>query len=109
MEEDSGQQEDLQDERPAADVEVGPNILGFLFFFICQNCFRHVWPWAHNDSLAHDSYHCRKWAPFSDWAPFPTQRENSVNNFVGAIGNMKIWKECPAECRPREHQDWTRC
>ena len=42
---------------------------------------------------------------------FPTQRKNEINNFVGSIVlyEEKLKEECPIECRPKEHLNWTYC
>ena len=39
------------------------------------------------------------------------RRSNTTNNFVAAIVEAGDWlhQECPEQCRPREHRDWTMC
>ena len=44
--------------------------------------FRHVWFWAKDISISHDSYTCRSY-PYTK--SFPTRRKNEINNFVGAV------------------------
>ena len=65
---------------------------------------RYVWPWARNMSLQHDSYTCHHY-PGS--VGFPTQRRDEDYNFIAAVGNMRIWVECPQLCR--RHKHWAHC
>ena len=44
---------------------------------------RYVWPWAENEAIGHDSYHCLKYNT-NNTKPFPTKRKTGPNNFVGA-------------------------
>ena len=80
--------------------------LGLTFFFV--SLLRYVWPWSKNISIAHDSYNCKSY-PYTKG--FPTQRKNEINNFVGSVVfyERKIKEECPIECRPKEHLNWTYC
>ena len=69
-------------------------------------------PWARKIAMVHDSYLCQKYKDTSLIRPFPTQRESSDCNFVGCIPELKpsrIDRECPKECRPANHQNWTTC
>ena len=77
---------------------------------------KHIWPYAKDDSVIHDSYTCKR----SDLRgtgirPFPTRRLHGTHNFVGDrwsnAGEITIKKhgECPRECRPKEHTDWKIC
>ena len=60
-----------------------------------------------DDSVQHDSYHCFK---FPGSRPFPTKRESGYDNFVGSNRAFKsVSKECPMQCRPRQHLDWHMC
>ena len=63
---------------------------------------RHIWSW--NIPLQHDSYTCNHY-PGS--IGFPTQRRDQDFNFIGAVGNMRIWSECPEMCR--RNKNWTHC
>ena len=72
-----------------------------------------IWPWAQHDALQHDSYLCHM---FPNTIGFPTQRNNTNNNFVGAVVNLDVdgihnlWKECPRDCRRKGHEDdWLYC
>ena len=65
---------------------------------------RYIWPWARNMSLQHDSYTCQYY-PGS--IGFPTQRRDQDYNFIAAVGNMRIWVECPEMCR--RNKNWTHC
>ncbi|KAF2350188.1 hypothetical protein FHG87_019057 [Trinorchestia longiramus] len=61
--------------------------------------------------ISHDSYRCKK---FPNSTAFPTRRDKQ-GLFVGNrryrknLGNETIKKECPIECRPAAHKDWTHC
>ena len=61
--------------------------------------------------MAHDSYLCRdkKITSVSSIKafPFPTQRTDG--QFVGGVGDQRIFVKCPAACRPADHQDWEYC
>jgi hypothetical protein len=77
----------------------------------------HLWPYAVSKVMAHASYWCR----FSNWnihhRPFPTQRPPVNVTKYCYVGCPKpcctTWyfdkDPCPAECRPKEHRDWTVC
>ena len=73
---------------------------------------RHVWPVAKAVVMSHDSYTCTM---FPNSHPFPTKREDAIGNYIGGvIGHGARIKfvpenECPANCRPKEHQDWVYC
>ena len=74
---------------------------------------QHVWHWARHDVLQHGSYLCLQY-PGS--VGLPTQRNNTSNNFVGAVVNFhhpgiyKLWRECPRECRREGRKDeWIHC
>jgi len=69
---------------------------------------KYIWPWARWSSLSHDSYSCTKF-PYTK--PFPTRRDVGENNFVAAVVEVKdiLEEECPVECRPQDHPDWTTC
>lgn len=73
---------------------------------------RHVWPWARQVALAHDSFLCKK---FSSTSPFPSKRPEGVGNFVGAVISINNTIEftsenqCPVKCRPKLHKDWLYC
>ena len=51
--------------------------------------------------------------------PWPTERLRDVpRNYVGSNGkpsmdivpgNTRVFKPCPADCRPEKHQDWVLC
>ena len=69
---------------------------------------------ATNDTLAHDSYHCRaQLYQFSKIVPFPSQRVEKpppgIPNFVGNTGSDVLARKCPEACRPPDHQDWLLC
>ena len=80
--------------------------LGLTFFSL--SLLRYVWPWSKEISIAHDSYNCKSY-PYTKG--FPTQRKNEINNQVGSIVlyGSKLEEECPIECRPKEHLNWTYC
>lgn len=69
---------------------------------------KYVWPLIKNDSIQHDSYHCKLY-PGS--IPFPTQR-NIDKAFVGCYqpcGKVNPPVKCPAKCRPEKHKNWIYC
>jgi hypothetical protein len=74
---------------------------------------REVWPQAKSNIIVHDSFLCKtNYGQKPD--PFPTQRPNETNCFVGCIrpccGQGKMpFKECPKECRPLNHPEWIYC
>jgi len=68
---------------------------------------QHVWPLVKNVTVVHDAYLCTRYrAPHT--RPWPTRRNIGTWNFVGSAGSS-IERECPPECRPKNHQDWTTC
>ena len=81
-------------------------VFGINIFFL--SLLRYVWPWSKEISIAHDSYNCKSY-PYTK--SFPTQRKNEINNFVGSIVSYEetLKEECPIECRPKEHLNWTYC
>lgn len=68
---------------------------------------QHVWPLVKNVTVVHDAYLCTRF-PAPHTRPWPTRREVGPWNFVGSAGSS-IERECPLECRPKNHQDWTTC
>ena len=72
-----------------------------------------VWPVIRDKAAIFDSYNCRDEEKFGQSRPWPTQREGYLyvgygptkDVIVEALSKM----ECPAECRPEEHQDWLYC
>ena len=70
---------------------------------------QYVWPVAKEDMVAHDSWHCQDF-PSPMNRPWPVRRRVGGSNFVGAIGDkFGTRRECPIECRPKEHPEWTLC
>ena len=69
---------------------------------------RYLWPWGKWSAMSHDSYTCQR---FPRTRPFPTRRQEVINNFVASVVEAKdiMKKECPKACRPRNHQDWLTC
>ncbi|CAF0858725.1 unnamed protein product [Brachionus calyciflorus] len=58
-------------------------------------------------SLVHDSYTCKTYA---NSRPYPSQRIG--NCFIGSAGDCDTkakFDQCPLECRPKDHLDWTSC
>ena len=69
----------------------------------------HLWPVAKKDMVAHDSWHC-KWFESPMNQPWPVRRKMEGRNFVGSVTEKhRLTAECPAECRPRKHPEWTLC
>jgi hypothetical protein len=75
----------------------------------------HVWPFAKPSLLVHDSFFCKDGFGYKT-EPFPTQRPsaNKTNCYVGCLrsccGHGKMpFKECPKECRPKNHPEWIYC
>ena len=72
----------------------------------------YIWPLAKDFAMVHDSYHCKK---YNNTIPYPTQRKDSICNFVACIPELKsritFTKSniCPMECRPKNHIDWKYC
>lgn len=61
------------------------------------------------NSIIHDSYTC---GMYRDGEPFPTRRKGAC--FVGGANqisclNETMRRECPTDCRPKDHQDWKTC
>ncbi|XP_018008233.1 uncharacterized protein LOC108665936 [Hyalella azteca] len=56
--------------------------------------------------LQHDAYRCAEALPES-FKPWPSRREG--NYHVGMREKLAVSLECPAACRPIDHQDWTTC
>ena len=69
-----------------------------------------MWPVAKKDMVAHDSWHCKGF-PSPMNRPWPVRRRvgNKVvlPHFVGQTSKKMV--ECPIECRPEEHPEWTFC
>ena len=69
-------------------------------------CSSYIWPWARNETMQHDSYSCFQ---YGGSIGFPTEREKTENNFVGAptFGGVVLTKKCPEVCRRKK--DWIFC
>ena len=69
----------------------------------------YLWPTAKQDMVAHDSWFCEVFrSPMN--RPFPVKRNVGPRNFVGSSHeSQEIVMECPFQCRPRDHPDWTLC
>ena len=70
---------------------------------------RYVYPLIKSRSLIHDSFKCEKYE-FSQ--PWPTKRLSDC--YVGSPSNCnesnkKSFYECPLNCRPKDHKNWTYC
>ena len=69
----------------------------------------YMWPVAKGDMVAHDSWYC-EWFSSPMNRAWPVRRELGGRNFVGsAFEEHSITRECPSECRPRKHPEWTLC
>ena len=68
----------------------------------------HIWQWAKQYSLQHDSYFCKY---FPNSTGFRTKRLKTGSNFVGAVvPTPELLVECPRECRRDGHEDeWIHC
>lgn len=72
-----------------------------------------VWPLVKNNSVIHDSFHCRRFRDNS--RPFPTRRPvvKGANIFVGCVKPCAEYQftfgKCPIECRPKHHKEWIYC
>ena len=67
---------------------------------------QHVWGKLDGGLMQHDSYFCDQWPEGS--IGFPSQRQNSTENFVGGYRYGKpVWRECPKTCRRQE--TWKFC
>jgi hypothetical protein len=73
-----------------------------------------VWPLIKEDQIGHDAYSCSK---YPNSRPFPTERDGNYqhvgqvfdeddNPRMDDIDRFIRNKKNPAECRPKEHQDW---
>jgi hypothetical protein len=76
---------------------------------------REVWPQAKSNVIVHDSFLCKNGFGQKP-EPFPTQRSsaNETNCFVGCVrpccGHGKMpFRQCPKECRPKDHPEWIYC
>jgi hypothetical protein len=72
-------------------------------FFLTQ----YVYPHISGNSVTHDSYLC---SGYNRGSPFPTQRIGDC--YIGGVAGCNVsveFRECPKNCRPAEHQDWTYC
>lgn len=78
----------------------------------------HIWPYAKEHTMTHDSFFCTNPSWNKHHRPFPTQRPaRNASNYYCYIGCPKPcctdWYfdkyHCPVACRPKEHQDWTYC
>jgi hypothetical protein len=75
-----------------------------------------IWPHIQNYVIAHDSFLCRE-SYGKNSQPWPTRRPpltNDTNCFVGCVrpccnAGKHPFGECPMECRPKNHTDWTFC
>jgi len=66
---------------------------------------RYMWPQVSNDVIQHDSYLCQNY-PGSE--PYPSNRTKGL--FAGCVRPCEgPPMECPAACRPKNHQDWIYC
>ncbi|CAG0889970.1 unnamed protein product, partial [Darwinula stevensoni] len=66
-----------------------------------------LWPEAHQDFLVHASFHCDKFGD-GETRAFPTRRPGGF--WLGSgTRHPPIFDECPLNCRPKEHPDWTTC
>ncbi|CAF1559078.1 unnamed protein product [Adineta steineri] len=77
----------------------------------------HVWPHIQDNFIAHDSYKCNT-SYGKNSQPWPSRRpvvNSTFNNcFVGCVRKCCepyafTLKECPLECRPKNHPDWLWC
>ena len=69
-----------------------------------------IWKYAQKNATIHDSYSCKEFGG----DPFPTKRPESFcyiscHHCCENIYKNKTNYECPLECRPKEHLDWTYC
>ena len=111
--------------KPVACVERSPQRTFGLQWFVChaQDFLElYVWPYmeASASLLAHDSYHC---SSYPHTTAFPTRRKGpwdmaariiDVGNDAEEKGLDAAWvpsasQQCPALCRPPDHQDWLAC
>lgn len=85
------------------------NLKGYDQFYLTQ----HVWPMAKQNATMHDSYNCQVYGG----DPFPTQRPTDRYCFVTCFfpccdlkhNQTARMPECPLECRPKDHPEWTTC
>ena len=72
-----------------------------------------VWPTIRDLAAVFDSYNCREVERFGQSRAWPTQREGY--RYVGYGPSKQVAvkalsrQQCPAECRPEDHQDWLYC
>ena len=64
----------------------------------------HVRPWGQDMALQLDSYNCEM---YPGAIVFPTERKNEDQNFIAAVGAMRLWMECPEKCRRKK--EWIHC
>lgn len=74
-----------------------------------------IWRPYKEHFVSYDSYSCYIYMWDDNFLlvrPFPTQRENNQNDFVGnpelGGGNYNL-QPCPVECRPSYGKNWTYC
>lgn len=65
----------------------------------------YVYPFVVNRATIHDSYYCGFY-PNSN--PFPSKRVG-FSYVANILAHETYTKECPIECRPNDHKDWTYC
>ncbi|XP_063592824.1 uncharacterized protein LOC134769947 isoform X1 [Penaeus indicus] len=73
---------------------------------------RIVWPEIQHDLLNHASYPC-KHPELGPTVPLPTRRVGreycGLSAFNPNLSLPILNTDCPVECRPKEHLDWTKC
>lgn len=63
-------------------------------------------PLIKDKSIIHDSHFCKNLGG----EPYPTQRKgNCFIAFIGACNTSASFFDCPIECRPKDHLNWTKC
>lgn len=78
-----------------------------------QNVLRNqIYDPRRNQIVAYDSYTCKQFSKETLVKPFPIERKNDVNDFVGnpewGQGKYQLSK-CPVECRPSFGKHWEFC
>ena len=73
-----------------------------------------VWPAIRDRAAIFDSYNCLDVEKYGQCRPWPTKREGylyvAFGNPSGVLPvELAKRNKCPAECRPRAHQDWQYC